>query len=126
VKVCQSDVKPAEVAAHVPADRRRLPRRQSNTLGERAVVAAVAAFEAMQPRGLADEELSAETDVDPRGDAPKQGDAQTYVEPSAASAARGTVSLGRRVHHASVLAVVAAVQLVWLSVLGYGLFSLLS
>jgi hypothetical protein len=90
------------------------------------VVATVAAFEAMQPRGLVDEELNGVTDVDPRGDAPKQRDAETYVEPSAASAARVTVSLGRRVHDASVLAVVAAVQLAWLSVLGYGLFSLLS
>ena len=86
----------------------------------------VAAVEAIKARGLVDEELNGVTDVEPRGDAPKQGDAQTYVEPSAASATRVTVSLGRRVHDASVLAVVAAVQLVWLSVLGYGLFSLLS
>ena len=86
----------------------------------------VAAVEAIKTRGLVDEELNGVTDVEPRGDAPKQGDAQTYVEPSAASATRVTVSLGRRVHDASVLAVVAAVQLVWLSVLGYGLFSLLS
>ena len=86
----------------------------------------VAAVEAIKARGLVDEELNGVTDVEPRGDAPKQGDAQAYVEPSAASATRVTVSLGRRVHDASVLAVVAAVQLVWLSVLGYGLFSLLS
>jgi len=90
------------------------------------VTTSVAAVEAIKARGLVDEELNGVTDVEPRGDAPKQGDAQTYVEPSAASATRVTVSLGRRVHDASVLAVVAAVQLVWLSVLGYGLFSLLS
>jgi hypothetical protein len=94
--------------------------------GRETVVATAAAFEAMKPRGLVDKELNGVADVEPRGHAPKQGDAQTYVEPSAASAARETVSLGRRVHDASVLAVVAAAQVVWLSVLGYGLFSLLS
>jgi hypothetical protein len=88
------------------------------------VATSVPAVEAREPGGLPDEHVNGVTDVEPRGDAPEQGDAQTYVEvPAAASVV--TLSLGRLVHEASILAVVAAVQLAWLSILGYEIFSLL-
>jgi hypothetical protein len=92
--------------------------------GGETVATSVPAFEAIDPRRLSNKHVNGVPDVKPRGDAPKQGDAQTYVEvPAAASVV--TLSLGRLVHEASILAVVAAVQLAWLSILGYGIVSLL-
>jgi hypothetical protein len=88
------------------------------------VATSVPFVEAREPRGLPDEHVNGVTDVEPRGNAPKERDAQGYVEVTAAASVV-TLSLGRLVHQASILAVVAAVQLAWLSILGYELFSLL-
>ena len=89
------------------------------------MVKTVEAFGEAFPSGLTHERVQGIQSAEPDADAPEQGDAQTRVETSGRLAAV-PVSLGRRVQVVSFLSVIAVVQLAWLSLLAYGLLSVLS
>ena len=88
----------------------------------------VGAQEGLSPRGLTDERVNAEQDGEPRADAPnnneqQEADASGQVGPLARRFAI-PAWLSDRVHDVTVLSVIALIQLCWLSVLAYGLFSI--
>jgi VanZ like family len=91
------------------------------------VVVTVGAQEGLLPHGLRDERVDRIQDAEPRAHAPhnntqQQADASGQIGSLALGVANPSL-LGRRVHDVTVLSVIALIQLSWLSVLGYGLFS---
>jgi hypothetical protein len=89
----------------------------------------VGAQEGLSPRGLTDERVNSEPDGEPRAAAPnnneqQKADASGQVGPLARYFAI-PAWLSDRVHDVTVLSVIMLIQLFWLSLLAYGLFSIL-
>jgi hypothetical protein len=88
----------------------------------------VGAQEGLSPRGLTDERVDAEHDGEPPTDAPNNDEQQQADAPGQVGrlARRFAIPawLSDRVHDVTVLSVIMLIQLVWLSLLAYGLFSI--
>jgi hypothetical protein len=85
------------------------------------------AQEGLSPHGLTDERVNSEQDGEPCADAPnnseqQKADASGEVGPPARRFAPAWLS--DRVHDVTVLSVIMLIQLFWLSVLAYGLLSI--
>ena len=92
------------------------------------VVTTFAASEALAPRGLIDKRVDRVKERGPHTNAPgdsEQQQANASAQVSAMSTGVDVPSLGRRVHDLTVLSAIALLQLTWLWVLGYGLFSIM-
>jgi hypothetical protein len=88
----------------------------------------VGAQDGLSPRGLTDERVNSEHDREPSADTPdnneqQEANASGQVGPLARHFAI-PAWLSDRVHDVTVLSVIMLIQLFWLSLLAYGLFSI--